>query len=181
MSVDYVYYDGEEKDPRLQVELWEPSPYLPDTLAIFEGLHFDERGLVLEYSDSSGRHPKNYDMKIVFSGGFQGVRMSSVSALEEAALGFFAQKTGVEDPKFWAFRCKYTNYFNWCVEKRFNDAQLERNGYHYVLWGLDTLVEVFSDKPPRVFFDGYGMGSTEDSCEPYPVCNILYNYHSTED
>lgn len=182
MSIDCYYYDGEEKDPRLQVELWELSAYMPDTLAYFEGLHFDERGLVLQYHDGIDQHPRNYDITIVFSGAFQSVRMSAVSALEEDMLAFLTKKAGVKSPKFWAFRCKYTNFFNWCIEKRFGDEMLEKNGYHHVLWGLDTLVEIFSDEPPRVFFRGYGMEIPAELCDnDYPCCNVLYNYHTPQE
>lgn len=173
--MDAYTYDGRETDSRLTVELWEPSPYLPSANHTFDGLHFDERGLVVKFCDGNLQAPKTYEMQIVFSGGFECVRMSSVSALEEDALAFFQKAAGVERPKFWAFRCKYTNFFNWCVRKRFDDERLASSGYHYVLGALDTLVEVFSAQPPRVFFNGYGIGIPNDACEPYPCCDILYD------
>lgn len=182
MSIDCDYYDGEEKDPRLQVELWELSPHLPDTLHYLAGLHYDERGLVINYSDGSNRHPKNYDMMVVFSCGFECVRISSVSAQEEAMIGFLAQKAGVKLPKFFAFRCRHTNFFNWCVQKRYNDSSLLRNGYHYVLSTYDMLVEVFTDRVPRVFFNGYGMNLLpEEFDDDFPCSDVFYNYHAPKE
>lgn len=174
---------GGEADPRLTVEFWEPSPYLPKTYAYFVGMYFDERGLGFKYTDGDYLTPKTYEMQVVFSGGFESLRVNSLSAAEDDWLFSLAEKAGLKKdnwPGFWAFRCRHTNFFNWCVEKRFSDSFLEREGCHYVLAACDTLVEVFCQEPPRVFFDGYGLDIPEGTCERFPASDLLYRYQSVE-
>lgn len=161
MDTDSRFLCGEEADPRLTVELWRPSPYLPDSSPRFDGMYFDERGLVFRFSDGDYLRPKTYEMQVVFSSAFESMRMNALSVYEDDRIFALAEKAGLkhEDrPGFWAFRCKYTNFFNWCLEKQFNDRILEEHGYHYILVADDTFAEVLSIESPRVFFDGIRFG-----------------------
>lgn len=180
--VSWPSYESGEPNPRLTVELWELLPVPSETHPYFEGMYFDERGLGFKYSDGDYLKPKTYEMQVVFSGSFESVRMNPVSVCEDEWLFSLAGHAGLKEdnwPSFLAFRCKYTSFFNWCVQKRFGDS-LEQEGYHYVLAAVDTLVEVFCTEPPRVFFDGYGLNIPEDSCERFPASNLLYRHHSIE-
>lgn len=184
MDIDSRFLCGEEADPRLTVELWKPSPYLPNSSPCFDGMYFDERGLVFRFSDGDYLGPKTYEMQVVFSGTFESMRMNALSVYEDDRIFALAEKAGLkhEDrPGFWAFRCKYTNFFNWCLEKQFNDRILEEQGYHYILVADDTFAEVLCTEPPRVFFDGYGLDIPKGACERAPKCNFLYNYKSDRD
>ena len=138
--MDITYFDGEERDPRLEVELLTLSPHLP------EGGHY-----------------------------FDGLRVTPLSVFQDDKLMLLAEKAGVSRPKFWAFSCRYTNYFNWCVQQFRDGEELEAHGRHYVLAATDQLVEVFSVQPPRVFFTGFGMDLPEAEEQSYPSCNILYD------
>ena len=168
------YFDGEERDPRLEVELLPLSSRLPEGGHYFDGLHFDERGLVLEFRDGDNLHPRTYEMRVVFSGAFDGLRITPLGVLQDNKLMLLAEKAGVPRPRFWAFSCRYTNYFNWCLRQSLDGAYLEARGRHYVLAAADQLIEVFSTQPPRVFFTGFGMDLPETEGQPYPSCNILY-------
>lgn len=172
--MDIPYFDGEERDPRLEVELLPLSPHLPESGHYFDGLHFDERGLVLVFRDGDNLHPRTYEMQVVFSGAFDGLRVTPLDVFQDDKLMLLSEKAGVSRPKFWAFSCRYTNYFNWCLQQFLDGEDLEIHGRHYVLAATDQLVEVFSIQPPRVFFTGFGMdlpGTEEDS---YPSRDILY-------
>lgn len=177
-KIEY-YYDSDETDERLQVELWEPSPYIPPVSQVthwFDGFHFDERGLVILYHDGDGRKPKTYEMQVVFSSGFENMRIQNDCGLfEDGKLFLLKKKAGVEEVKFWAFRCKYTNYFNWCVHQSLNQKYLEEHGWHYVLAATSMLIDVFSVEPPRVFFNAWGMNLSEGDFHPYPANDILYD------
>ncbi len=110
--------------------------------------------------------------------------MNALSVYEDGRIFALAEKAGLkhEDrPGFWEFRCKYTNFFNWCLEKQFNDRILEEQGYHYILVADDTFAEVLCTEPPWVFFDGYGLDIPEGACERAPKCDFLYNYKSDGD
>ena len=173
--MDITYFDGEERDPRLEAELLTLSPHLPEGGHYFDGLHFDERGLVLEFRDGDNLRPRTYEMRVVFSGAFEGLRLTPLSVFQDNKLMLLAEKAGVSRPKFWAFACRYTNYFNWCLRQSPDSGDLEARGRHYVLAATDQLVEVFSLQPPRVFFTGFGMDLPEREEGQYPSCDMLYH------
>lgn len=172
----YDYYDGDETDERLEVELLELSPYLPESGHILDGIHFDERGLIFLFCDGSNQRPKTYEMQVVFSGSFQNFRVEDFSLFEDNKLFLLQEKSGVDKVKFWAFRCRYTNYFNWCIRQSLDHDYLEKNGWHYILAAESAWVDVFSVKPPQVFFDGWGMNLPEKEFQQYPVNDVLYDY-----
>ena len=58
MDIDSRFLCGEEADPRLTAELWKPSPYLPDSSPCFDGMYFDERGLVFSFRGGDHLRPK---------------------------------------------------------------------------------------------------------------------------
>lgn len=87
---------GEETDPRLTVELWKPSPYLPANSPCFDGMYFDERGLVFKFSDGSYLTPKTYEMQVVFSGAFESMRMNALSVYEDDRIFSLAEKAGLK-------------------------------------------------------------------------------------
>lgn len=173
--MDIPYFDGEERDPRLEVELLTLSPHLPESGHYLDGLHFDERGLVLVFRDGDNLHPRTYEMQLVFSGAFDGLRVTPLDVFQDNKLMLLSEKAGVSRPKFWAFSCRHTNYFNWCLRQSLNGEGLEAHGRHYVLAATDQLVEVFSVQPPRVFFTGFGMDLPETEEHSYPSGNILYD------
>lgn len=173
---EYDYYDGDETDERLKVELLELSPYFPEGGHFFDGIHFDERGLVFLFCDGSNQKPKTYEMQVVFSGGFQNFRTQALSVFEDNKLFFFQEKSGADKVKFWAFRCRYTNYFNWCIRQSLDREYLEKNGWHYVLAAQDMWVDVFSVKPPRVFVNVWGMNLPGEESQQIPASDVLYNY-----
>lgn len=173
--MEITYFDGAERDPRLEVELLTLSPYLPEGGHYFDGLHFDERGLVLVFRDGDHLRPRTYEMQVVSSGAFDGLRVTPLSVFQDDKLMLLAEKAGVSRPGFWAFSCRYTNYFNWCLQQFLNGEDLEAHGRHYILAAADQLVEVFSVQPPRVFFTGFGMDLPEAEEHVYPSRDILYN------
>ena len=83
MDIDSRFLCREEADPRLTVELWRPSPYLPDSSPRLDGMYFDERGLVFRFSDGDYLRPKTYEMQVVFSGAFESMRMNALSVYED--------------------------------------------------------------------------------------------------
>ena len=168
-------FDGEEQDPRLEAALLELPKHLPGEGHYFDGLHFDERGLVLTFQDGDNRHPRTYEMQVVFSGAFENLRVSRLEVFQDDKLLFFAEKAGAARPRFWAFSCRYTNYFNWYLDQTLSREFVERHARHYVLAATDTLVEVISAEPPKIFFDGFGMELPEGAYREYPKCDLLYD------
>ncbi len=156
---DYIY-DGEELDPRLTVEVWEPSPYLPATYHRFMGMSFDGRGSVLCYGDGDNAHAKTYDMQIIFPILHNAMRVCNMLAEQESKISKLLYSIGRADgssiPKFCALRCKYTNYVNWYASHSWV-ADIEDDIDHYMLAIDDALVEVLTSFPPKVIFKSYGL------------------------
>lgn len=168
-------FDGEELDPRLEVTLLDLPEYLPEGGHYFDGLHFDERGLVIEFRNGDRLHPRTYEMRVVFSGAFECLRVSPLGVFQDDKMRLLAEKAGVPRPRFWAFSCRYTNYFNWCLNQTLDREYLEEHARHYVLAAAGQLVEVVSVQPPKLFFDGFGMEILEGACREYPGCDLLYD------
>ena len=170
-----TYFDGEERDPRLKVECLELPEHLPHGGHYFDGLHFDERGLVLKFQDGDCLHPRTYEMQMVFSGAFENLRVSRLDVFQDAKLMLYREKAGAAALRFWAFSCKYTNYFNWYLEQTLDREYMEKNACHYVLGATDSLVEIISVEPPKIFFRGFGIDIPEGTYREYPCCDLLYD------
>ncbi len=96
MDIDSRFLCEEEADPRLTVELWKPSPYLPDSSPCFDGMYFDEHGLVFRFSDGDYLRPKTYEMQVVFSGTFESMRINALSVYEDDRIFALAEKVGLK-------------------------------------------------------------------------------------
>ncbi len=142
-------HDGEELDPRLEIEALELPSDLPSCEQWFVGMSTDERGLVLRYDDDVGLQGKTHEIEVIFPNGYDHMRMCPIHAEQAVKLTCMVESMG-SLPIFCALRCRYTNYFDWAVRHALFPETFEEGEYHYILAAEDTLVEVLTRYPPEV-------------------------------
>ena len=90
-----LLYDFAETDPRFRAELLVPCPQLSPTTAVyFDGLSWDERGIVLRCSDGDNQHPRSFTLQVVFPCSVTGLRTFAMTAHQENKLCQLAELAG---------------------------------------------------------------------------------------
>lgn len=149
-----LLYDYEERDARYFVEHWEKVPSPPAKMYIyFDGLRWDERGLILRYTGGRRTDANYFSVELTFPCSYDSMRTFKIHAHQEAKLGDIMEKAGVSNeaaPLFHAYRCRYSNYYNWCMDQAFFGKR--ELFYHYIIIALDTWTDVFCQEEPKVSF-----------------------------
>ena len=170
-----IVYDFEEKDPAVVVEYYNPCPMVskPPTI-YFDGLSWDECGLVLKYRNGDNMYPCTFEMKLVLSCSFESMRTFKISAHQENKLWEIMELAQAHNMKFRMYRCKHTNYYNWCMQQGFYGENDEL--YHYIIVAVDTWIDVFCRDEPRAFCSYFGKELSESALNTGSILDAFYDY-----
>lgn len=177
-----LIYDFEEKDPRFQVEFLNPCPKLsPTTVVYFDGFSWDECGLVFRYNDGDNCSYRSFELKVVFPCTFQSMRVFAMTLHQENKLEELKERSaaaGMTSHIFHFYRCKYSNYYNWCMQQGFFE---ETDGfYHYILAAEDTWIDIFSSEAPKVFCLCFGKNLSERELDAGYIFDAFYKDDGNE-
>lgn len=176
-------YVFSQRDPRLTVARYDLCPSLPpdaDALAL-QAVRDDRRGLIFHYENGGNQSPLTARVTVVFSqDGLYGYRMhaNSFSLQQEEELFHLMRLAGTVPgaQAILALECRYTNYFNWCLEEQSLcfDAVDPAGLRHYMLISDEDWYDVLSIQPPRVFVRRFGAGLSDGELERDCPADAIY-------
>lgn len=124
-----LIYDFEEMDPRYCVEFLTPCPNLsPNTAVYFDGFFWNECGIVFQYNDGDNFNPRSFTLKVVFPCTIKSMRMFAMTVHQENKLFDLQHRSAAANlpqPIFHFYRCKYSNYYNWCMQQGFFEGETD--------------------------------------------------------
>ncbi|BDF71854.1 hypothetical protein CE91St41_09180 [Oscillospiraceae bacterium] len=175
-------YDFEETDPRFCVEFLTPCPKLsPNSPVYFDGFSWNECGLVFKYIDGDNSNPRSFELKVVFPCTFKSMRVFAMTAHQENKLWVLQNHSAaahLPNHIFHFYRCRYSNYYNWCMQQGFFR---ETDGfYHYVIAAVDTWIDVFSADYPNVFCRCFGQNLSDAELEAGHIFDAFYKSNLNE-
>ncbi len=177
-----LIYDFEEMDPRYCVEFLTPCPNLsPNTAVYFDGFFWNECGIVFQYNDGDNFNPRSFTLKMVFPCTIKSMRMFAMTVHQENKLFDLQHRSAAANlpqPIFHFYRCKYSNYYNWCMQQGFFER--ETDFFHYVIAAEDTWIDIFSQEPPRVFCQYFGKHLGDQDLDQGYIFNAFYEYTEEE-
>lgn len=169
-------YDFEEADPRFCVEFLNPCPKLsPNTNVYFGGFSWDECGVVFKYNDGDNLYPRSFELKVVFPCTFKSMRVFAMSVHQENKLWDLKNSTaaaGLPNHIFHFYRCKYSNYYNWCLQQGFFSERDEF--YHYIIAAEDTWIDIFSAEIPKVYCHYFGQNLNDAELDAGYIFDAFY-------
>ena len=80
----------------------------------------------------------------------------------------------LSEPIFHFYRCKYSNYYNWCMQQGFFEGKTDF--FHYIIAAEDTWIDIFSQEPPRVFCQYFGKHLGDKELNRGYIFDAFYEY-----
>lgn len=169
-------YDFEETDTSFSVEFLNPCPKLtPSTAVYFDGFSWDECGVVFKYNDGDNTHPRTFELKVVFPCTFRSMRVFAMTVHQENKLWeiqHHSAAANLPNHIFHFYRCKFSNYYNWCMQQGFFSES--DNFYHYIIAAEDTWIDIFSVGVPKVYCHYFGKSLSEKELNEGNIYDAFY-------